>query len=72
MGCKNQPSPQRDQPRTTQAAELHLLQHAQKLHLRKQAQISNLIQKQRPVARLLKVAFARPVSSCIRALFMSE
>ena len=57
MGGENHPRAQRHEPVAAQPAELALLQHPQKLDLRAQADLANLIQKERTVARLLQVAF---------------
>ncbi len=55
-----------------QAAELHLLQNAQQLDLRKQAQIADLIEEERAVFSLFEVAGASAHRTGECALFMAE
>ena len=72
MGGEDQARPQRDELVAAQAVEFHLLQNAQQLDLREEAQVADFIQEQRAVAGLLEVAFARPDGAGERALFMPE
>src|ERR1035437_3285570 len=72
VGGEDQACPQRNEPAAAQAAELALLQHAQKLYLGKQAQLPDFIQENRAVAGLLKVPFAGPHSAGESALLMAE
>ena len=72
MRGEDQPRLQGDEPGTAQAAEFHLLQYAQQLDLRKQAQIANLIQEQSAVVGLLEISFSRPNRSGEGALFMAK
>src|SRR5208337_4721765 len=69
---EDQPRLQRDKLVAAQAAEFHLLQDAQQLDLREQAQVANLIEEQCAVASLLEVALARPNRACESSFFMAE
>ncbi len=70
--AKTRRARKRDQAVAAQAAELHLLQHAQQLDLGEEAQIADFIQEERAVGGLLEVAFARSHRAGEGALLMAE
>src|SRR5581483_2710175 len=72
MGSEDQAGAKRNEAVRTQPAELHLLQHAQQLDLRVQAQIADFVEEERAVAGLLEVAFARTHGAGKSALLMAE
>ena len=72
VGGENQACPQRDEPVAAEPAELALLQNPQKLDLRAQAKFADFVEKQRTVARLLQIAFARTDGAGKSAFFVAE
>ena len=62
----------RDEAVAAQAAELHLLQHAQQLDLGKEAEVADFIEEEGAVAGLLEVAFAGADRSGKCALLVAE
>src|SRR5208283_3108109 len=69
---EDEPRAQGNELAGTEAAELHLLQHAKKLDLGKEAEVANFVEKKRAAAGLLEVAFARADSAGEGAFFVAK
>ena len=72
IGCGYDPDVDRLGHAGTHAGDLALLQNTKQPHLRSQRKLANLVKKQRPAVRRLKVASPRRSGPCKGPFFMSK
>jgi len=72
VGGKDEPGAQGDEAVAAKAVELHLLEHAEKLDLSKEAEVADFIEEEGSIARLLEVSFASAVGAGKGAFLVAE
>ena len=72
VGGEDEARAQRDELVRAEAAELHLLQNAEQLDLREEAEVADFIEEERAVGGLLEVAFAGADGAGECAFFVAE